>query len=165
MISESLEFAKNYKYDTLIKRSGKFPLLFFSFKISPVLFENQTDAEADVVLEESAEDRAVIDLDSAKIDFFVDFYIETAADRHREMGVGESEGDRVGDVRRARAGSTYERVVFEASYADAGERVSEGFKARLRSVVFDLHAAHKIIERAVSLSAIRKDRTGRTEKS
>ena len=88
-----------------------------------------------------ANNLVVIDLNRAKVDFVVDFNIQAAADCRAEIRVREREGRRVGDKRRASSGRTGERVVFEVPYGNSGERVGERPKARLRNVIFDLHAA------------------------
>ena len=67
------------------KRPYRISLLFFSFKIYRCLFENQTDAEADVVLEKSAEDRGVIDLNGAEIDFIVRDFVTAQLEAHEQV--------------------------------------------------------------------------------
>lgn len=88
-------------------------------------------------------DRVVIDLKGAEIYFIVDFDIETAADGEREIRVRErsERADRYG------AGCLKTgNIAAETIDRDAGERVREGFEARLRLVVFDLNAAEEIID-------------------
>ena len=103
----------------------------------------------------AAENRFVIDLNGAKIDAVVDSNVETAADRRREIRVVEIEID-AGRIRRRAVSRRAREAEFIARHGDARERMRERLESRFRGVVFNLHAAQKIIGRGVYFLAVFK---------
>ena len=97
--------------------------LFRLFRVLPFsshnLFENQSDADADVVVHTARRiNRVVIDLDGAKIYFVVDFNVEASAESSGKTRIGKRKVPGAGNHRRTIAGCAGD--VFRGKAVDAG---------------------------------------------
>lgn len=114
------------------------------------LFKNYASADAEVVVHAAVGiNRVVIDLNQAQVDFFVEFYVQAAAERTGYSGIGKScvagkGNDSAGTI------SRYADWSFEgaAIHGNAAHCKSERFKTGFRGVVLKLNAAEKLVNRA-----------------
>ena len=61
-------------------------------RLQSILFENNSDAETDIIINASVGiNRIIVNLNGAEINFVVDFNIQSASERAAETRVGKSE--------------------------------------------------------------------------
>ncbi len=87
-------------------------------------------------------DRIVINLNSAKINTFINFNIQTAAERSGKSGFGFFAFE-IGAVNADRTNNV---IDFYPCVSRADQCVSERFESALRRIVFELNAAEKVVK-------------------
>jgi len=135
--------------DWVIKHKHLIAYSLFPFR---PLFENKSDADAEIIIDAAVGiNRVVIDLNGAKVDFVVDFYIQTAAERTGDAGIGKSRIVKNRNAGRTISGRAGEIFKPRAIDGDAAEREGERLEPGFRGVVLELHAAQKIVNRTIEV--------------
>jgi hypothetical protein len=116
-----------------------------------------------MVREAAHPDRIVVDLDRTDLELVVNSDIESAAERRRKAGVGESVICETGRTCRADRRRTRKFGKFRTGVSGTDESMREWLPRSAPAVVFDLDAAEEIVQRIAVLS-IDDDRSGRIGK-